>query len=692
MNDNQSGQFRSQRTVNVTRAREFVGSPVVQQSGIQCFNCKEFGHFAKEYIKPKRVKDLSYHKEKMLLCKQSKKGVPLQVEQFEWLADTDGEIDEQELEAHYSYMVKIQEIDQNDVEYDDERVALANLKLDNEFEKYKACNDGTVDYDKLERVNHKTNVSIPQYRSTQMKDKVVPNNSQVKLKKTEVEDHLRIPSISNKTKSLTACNDSLNSRTLNVNAVCSTCGKCVVDSDHFACVNKMLNDINARTKKPNVVPISTRKPNGHANKSVATTPKKKVASEATTQKPKSYYRMLYEKTNLYTISLQETTSLTLLCLMANASPTQAWLWHQRLSHLNFEYINLLSKKHVVIGLPKLKYVKDQLCSSCEVNKMKEKRDPCILVGYSTQSKGYHVYNKRTRLIVRFDEIKEMSETSVANDTSSLVLQRQKASDYDNSEPVPQLQTVSSLADTNVPSQQELDLLLGPLYDEFFTVDYDNSEPVPQLQTVSSLADTNVPSQHELDLLLGPLYDEFFTVGTSSVNKYSSHTKNSSLQDTPPTTNNPSTSEPSSPTNVHAEENNDNQAENEFTNPFYTPVQEVDASSSYNIEKGYAQEEGIDFVESFALVARLEAVWIFVAYVAHKSFPIYQMDIKMAFLNGPLKEEVYVAQPNGFVDPDHLEKFLCDKLVSWMSKKHDYTAMSSAEAEYMALSTSYAQVM
>ncbi|GJW04733.1 ribonuclease H-like domain-containing protein, partial [Tanacetum coccineum] len=63
----------------------------------------------------------------------------------------------------------------------------------------------------------------------------------------------------------------------------------------------------------------------------------------------------------------------------------------------------------------------------------------------------------------------------------------------------------------------------------------------------------------------------------------------------------------------------------------------------------------DEEESFAPVARLEAVRIFVAYAAHKSFPIYQMDVKTAFLNGPLKEEVYVAQPDGFVDPDHPEK-------------------------------------
>ncbi|GJW18772.1 retrovirus-related pol polyprotein from transposon TNT 1-94 [Tanacetum coccineum] len=74
--------------------------------------------------------------------------------------------------------------------------------------------------------------------------------------------------------------------------------------------------------------------------------------------------------DLYTISLQETTSSTPICFMAKASPTQAWLWHRRLSHLNFDYITLLSKKDVVTGLPKLKYVKDQLCSSCEMSKAK----------------------------------------------------------------------------------------------------------------------------------------------------------------------------------------------------------------------------------------------------------------------------------------------------------------------------------
>ncbi|GJY84268.1 retrovirus-related pol polyprotein from transposon TNT 1-94 [Tanacetum coccineum] len=302
----------------------------------------------------------------------------------------------------------------------------------------------------------------------------------------------------------------------------------------------------------------------------------------------------------------------------------------------------------------------------------------------------------------------MIETSVANDTSGLVTQRQKVSDYDNPDP-----------------------------------------------------------------------DEFFNIGTSRVNKSSSPIDNSARQDTQPSMNIHPPTEPSTPTNDHAKENNINQAEDaqfqqdEFTNPFCTPLQEVVESLSRNIgnsnlhnfnqpqdseyrwtkdhlltqnqcrksfislidsesgprrrtlwqernqakvameeqkdegqtvirnkarlvAKGYAQEEGIDFEESFAPVARLEAVRIFIAYVAHKSFPIYQMDAKTTVLNGPLKDEMSTMRSLECIDTFKITsrgiQFLGDKLVSWMSKKQDCTAMSSAEAEYVALSASCAQVM
>ncbi|GKC05049.1 retrovirus-related pol polyprotein from transposon TNT 1-94, partial [Tanacetum coccineum] len=70
-------------------------------------------------------------------------------------------------------------------------------------------------------------------------------------------------------------------------------------------------------------------------------------------------------------------------------------------------------------------------------------------------------------------------------------------------------------------------------------------------------------------------------------------------------------------------------------------------------RGYRQEEGRDFEEFFALVARIETIRIFLAYTTHKSFIVFQMDVKTVFLHGSLKEEVYMCQPEGFIDVDHL---------------------------------------
>ncbi|GKF86502.1 hypothetical protein Tco_0254329 [Tanacetum coccineum] len=131
-------------------------------------------------------------------------------------------------------------------------------------------------------VNHTTIVSRPQLKCYQVKDKVVPKNSQVKFKKKDVEDLHRIFSISKKTKSV---------------IVCAECRKCMFISNHDACVSRYLNDVNARTKKPNVVPISASKPKRKANKSVATPHKNTVASNTTIQKSKSYHKELYENTN-----------------------------------------------------------------------------------------------------------------------------------------------------------------------------------------------------------------------------------------------------------------------------------------------------------------------------------------------------------------------------------------------------------
>nr|GEX19046.1 hypothetical protein [Tanacetum cinerariifolium] len=722
--------------------------------------------------------------------KQAEQGVPLQVEQYDWLADTDEEVDEQELEAHYSYMAKIQETKQT------------------EFQKYKPFNDRTIDYDKLEHALaelqcmylHKVKececLAQKLSKQTESVSKKVHTELLQRFAKVKHSISLEIALQKSKeqAKNDTVCNEKasndfrkerkqyfeiqdLKAQIQDKNIAISELKKLIEKGKGKSVDTKfdrpsVIRQPNAqRIPKPSdqicqlfhrlltllqivqlilfIVDSGCTKHMTGNLKLLCNFVEKflglnhnlfsvgqfcDAGLEVAFRKSTCFVRDLQghdllignRGSDLYTISLQESTSSTPLCLMAKATPTQAWLWHRRLSHRNFDYINLLSKKDIVIGLPKLKYVKDQLCSSCELSKvkrssfkskavpsskarlnllhmdlcgsmpvasingkkyipvivddysrytwtlclrskdetpeitrdgknldkMKEKRDQCILVGYSTQSKGYRVYNKRTRMIVEsihihFDEIKEVSETSVSNNTSGLVPQRQKALDYDNPNPVPPRQDVFSSANANVPSQQELDILFGPLYGEFFN------------------ASSN------------------------------------------PSTNTQSTSAPSTHTNVHAKKNNNDQAEegeqlqdDEFTNPFYHPLEQVRRNPSRpvqtrrklatdpemcmyaltvctakpkNIKEAMAdsawieamqqelhqfdrlQEEGIDFKESFTPVARLEAVQIFIAYAAHKSFPIYQMDVKTAFLNGPLKEEVCVAQPDGFVDLDHPEK-------------------------------------
>nr|GFB35168.1 Gag-Pol polyprotein [Tanacetum cinerariifolium] len=137
--------------------------------------------------------------------------------------------------------------------------------------------------------------------------------------------------------------------------------------------------------------------------------------------------------------------------MAKATSSQAWLWHRRLSHLNFDTINLLSKNDIVVGFPK------------------EKGDECIFVGYSNQSRAYRVFNKRTRVImesihVNFNELPLM------------------ASDQNNSDPAPEYRTVTT--------SNELDLLFSLMFDEWLN----GSSKVVSKSSAVSAADA--PNQHQ----------------------------------------------------------------------------------------------------------------------------------------------------------------------------------------------------
>ncbi|GJX89046.1 putative ribonuclease H-like domain-containing protein [Tanacetum coccineum] len=670
-------------------------------------------------------------------------------------------------------------------------------------------------------------------------------------------------------------------------------------------------------------------------------------------------------TYLYSITLQDSTTPNPICLMAKATSSQAWLWHRRLSHLNFDTINLLSKNNIVNGLPKLKFIKDHLCSSCELgkakrksfhtkttpsskrrlqllhmdlcgpmrvesingkkyvlvivddysrytwthflrskdetpgvlidfltlvqrglhaqvttvrtdkgmeflnktlhayfakegirhetstartpeqngvvkrrnrtlveaartmlsaakvplffwaeaiattcftqnrslviprhektpyhiinarkpsvkffhifgslcyivrdgenlDKMKEKGDACIFVGYSTQSKDYRVFNKRTRIIVEtihvnFDELPQMASDHVSSDPglqcSTMVLEQHSLS------PGPQSQENDPQVAETETTSNELEFLYSPMLSELLN----GTSPVVSKSSAVHAADNpDKRQQHN-------------TTHTSTTTDVALNIH--SIHQTP--THIPTVTTPENIIQAVTNTENAQFDKDEFINIFSTPVQEQGETSSSHVDslnmptfyqhhpsaqrwtkdhpieqvignpsqsirtrrqletdgemcmfaltvsqtepknikeamadsawiesmqeelhqfdrldvwelvdrplcknvinlkwiwknkrdeentiirnksrliaKGYAQKEGIDFEESFAPVARLEAVRLFIAYAAHKSFTVYQMDVKTTFLYGPLKEEVYVNQPDGFVDPYHPDK-------------------------------------
>nr|GEW28063.1 retrovirus-related Pol polyprotein from transposon TNT 1-94 [Tanacetum cinerariifolium] len=483
--------------------------------------------------------------------------------------------------------------------------------------------------------------------------------------------------------------------------------------------------------------------------------------------------------------------------MAKVILSQAWLWHRRLSHLNFNTINLLSKNDIVVGLPKLKFVKDHICSSCELgkakrnsfhtkltpcskrwlqllhmdlcgpmrvasingkryvlvivndysrytwthflrskdetpdvlinflrlvqrglqaqkgfitktsvartpkqngvverrnqtlveaartmlsaakvplffwaeaiattcftqnrslviprhektpyhiiidqklsvkffhifgslcyivrdgenlNKMKEKGDACIFVRYSTQLRAYRVYNKRTRVImesihVNFDELPHMASDHISSDLAPEC--QRMALEHGSLILGPQyhpLEQVIGNPSQSVRTRRQLESD-GEMC--MFTLTVSRTEPknIKEAMANSAWIESMQEELHQYDrlevweLVDRPLCKKVINMKWLCKNK-------------------------------HDEENT------------------VIRNKSRLMAKGYAQKEGVVFKESFAPVARLEAVRLFIAYAAHKSFTVYQMDVKKAFLYGPLKEEVYVNQPDGFVDPYHPDK-------------------------------------
>nr|GFA11973.1 hypothetical protein [Tanacetum cinerariifolium] len=365
--------------------------------------------------------------------------------------------------------------------------------------------------------------------------------------------------------------------------------------------------------------------------------------------------------NLYTLSLQDMMASSPICLLSKASKTKFWLWHRCLSHLNFSAINYLARQGLVRGISKLKFEKDHLCSACamgkstkkthkpksedtnqeklyllnmdlcepmqavatacftqnrsiirlrhgktpyellhsklpdlsffhvfgslcyptnnneNLSKLQPKADIGIFIGYAPTKKAFHIYNRCTRGIVEtihvdFDEL-----TAMASEQSS---SGPALNDMTPGNISSGLVCTSSSSTSYVPpSRNDWDLLFQPMFDELL-----NPPPSVVNQAAEVIAPvTEVIPQVDADLIGSP--------SSTTVD-----------QDAP------------SPTHM----GND---------PLLgVPFPE---NKAHLVARGYRQEEGIDFEESFA-----------------------PMDVKTAFLNDNLWEEVNVSQPDRFVDPDN----------------------------------------
>nr|GEU53735.1 hypothetical protein [Tanacetum cinerariifolium] len=445
--------------------------------------------------------------------------------------------------------------------------------------------------------------------------------------------------------------------------------------------------------------------------------------------------------NLYTLSLQDMMASSPICLLSKASKTKSWLWHRCLSHLNFGAINNLARQGLVGGLPKLKFEKDHLSSTCAMSKSKK-------ISYkpksedTNQEKLYFLHmvlcgpmriesvNGKKYILVIIDDysrltwvkslrskdeapniiIKFLKMIQVRLKVSVHHIQTDNGTEFVNQTLREYYEEVGISHETSVaccPQQNDvierrklqpkadIGIFIGyaptkkafRIYNrrtrrivETIHVDFDelmamaskqsSSGPTLNEMTPATISSGLVqkpssstpyvpPSRNDRDLLFQPMFDELLNP-PPSVDPQAPEVIALIAKVIPPVQ--------AESTYSHSSTTVDQDA------PSLNKVMVITLKWIYKVKlnelggilknkarlvaRVYRQEEGIEFEESFAPVARLEAIRIFLAYAAHKNMVVYQMDVKTAFLNGNLKEEVYVSQPDGFVDqdnPDHVYK-------------------------------------
>nr|GEU97194.1 copia protein [Tanacetum cinerariifolium] len=385
-------------------------------------------------------------------------------------------------------------------------------------------------------------------------------------------------------------------------------------------------------------------------------------------------------TNLYTINLHEMAYASPICLMARATSTKSWLWHQRLSHHNFDTINDLAKNDLLTGILEFKYHKEHLCPSCEQGKSKKACHPpkpfpnsrqrlhllhmdlcgpiriasingkqyvlVIVDDYSGYTWAYRVYNRTTKKImetmnVTFNELSVMA--------------------FEQSSSKPGLQSMTSgqissgldltYAPSTITTQQPIeDTASTPTNSSSQATNFPNtSQDVDRLKTQQQHAQqqqNQAPLQPEIvaDNVQNAMFDENTFVNPFATPSTSAAESSSSQYNVKEAMTDPAWIESMQKellqfkrldvwVLVPALDNNTPLTLKWLLKNKHDEENTVIQNNSRLVVRGYRQEEGIDFKESFTPVARMEAIRIFLAYTEHKPFTIFQMDVKTVFLHG-----------------------------------------------------------
>ncbi|GJS43170.1 retrovirus-related pol polyprotein from transposon TNT 1-94 [Tanacetum coccineum] len=368
-------------------------------------------------------------------------------------------------------------------------------------------------------------------------------------------------------------------------------------------------------------------------------------------------------TDLYSITLQDSTTPNPICLMAKATSSQAWLWHRRLSHLNFDTINLLSKNNIVNGLPKLKFIKDHLCSSCELRKQKDhvSSDPgpqcsTTVLEQDSLSPGPQSQENVTQIaetVTTSNELELLYSpmfSELLNGTSPVVLKSSAVHTADNPDKRQQHNTTHTSTTTDVADPPPLNI-------------HSTHQTPSQVPTVTAheniiQAETNTENaqfddDEFINIFSTPVQEQGETssrhVDTSNMHTFYQHhpsaqrwTKDHPLEQV--------IGNPSESVRTRRQLETDGEmcmfALTEELHQFdrldvwelvdrplcknvinlkwlwknkRDEENTVIRNKSRLVAKGYAQKEGIDFEESFAPVARLEAVRLFIA--SHQSLVV-----------------------------------------------------------------------